>query len=105
MIDLLHVAQHASPFALGDEDSSVNGTTPDSLMDGKNANLLEDLGNEVEILYFPAGSVLVQAGETQAGESAVVLVGILHNLILFTASGLYYVIDGFLDVSSGVLFC
>ncbi|KAG0151664.1 hypothetical protein CROQUDRAFT_667702 [Cronartium quercuum f. sp. fusiforme G11] len=38
----------------------------------------EELPNEVEILYFPKDSILVKAGERHAG--------------------LYYVIDGFLDV-------
>jgi lysophospholipid hydrolase len=68
MIELLHVAQHSSPLAVGDEESSMNGTTPESVMDGKNANIVEEIGNEVEILYFSAGTTLVKAGETQAGE-------------------------------------
>ncbi|KAI9703513.1 MAG: phosphatidylcholine and lysophosphatidylcholine phospholipase [Bogoriella megaspora] len=42
-------------------------------------NVLEDLKNEVEIVYFPKDAVLVEQGERNPG--------------------LYYVIDGFLDVS------
>jgi lysophospholipid hydrolase len=60
----------------GDTDSmasasaySVNGPT----------NILEDLKHEIEIVCFPKGSVLVESGERNPG--------------------LYYVIDGFLDVS------
>jgi lysophospholipid hydrolase len=49
---------------------------------GGSANILEDLKNEVEIVYFPRGSVLVEEGERNPG--------------------LYYVIDGFLDVSASV---
>lgn len=41
-------------------------------------NLREDLSNDLEIVYFPQGSVLVEQGERHPG--------------------LYYVIDGFLDV-------
>lgn len=47
---------------------------------GGSVNILEDLKNEVEIVYFPKGSVLVEEGERNPG--------------------LYYVIDGFLDVSA-----
>lgn len=43
------------------------------------SNLANDLKDEVEIVYFPQGSVLVEEGERNPG--------------------LYYVIDGFLDVS------
>lgn len=44
-----------------------------------NPHLLEDMKEEVEIVFFPKGSVLVEQGERNPG--------------------LYYVIDGFLDVS------
>ncbi|KAG9516148.1 patatin-like serine hydrolase, partial [Aureobasidium melanogenum] len=44
-----------------------------------NMNILEDMKEEVEIVFFPKGSVLVEQGERNPG--------------------LYYVIDGFLDVS------
>ncbi|KAK5201356.1 phosphatidylcholine and lysophosphatidylcholine phospholipase [Cryomyces antarcticus] len=46
---------------------------------GGSYNILEDIKNDVEIVYFPKGSVLVEQGERNPG--------------------LYYVIDGFLDVS------
>jgi lysophospholipid hydrolase len=44
-----------------------------------NTNILEDMKEEVEIVFFPKGAVLVEQGERNPG--------------------LYYVIDGFLDVS------
>lgn len=66
---------------LNDDESSVS-----SLSSLRNADAgavgsftSMDLENEVEILYFPQGSVLVKEGERNAG--------------------LYFVIDGFLDVS------
>lgn len=46
---------------------------------GGSANAMDDLMHEVEIVFFPKGSVLVEQGERNPG--------------------LYYVIDGFLDVS------
>ena len=42
-------------------------------------NILEEVVNDVEIVFFPKDSVLVEQGERNPG--------------------LYYVIDGFLDVS------
>lgn len=42
-------------------------------------NLISDLRDDIEIVYFPTGAVLVEQGERNPG--------------------LYYVIDGFLDVS------
>ncbi|KAM5447746.1 phosphatidylcholine and lysophosphatidylcholine phospholipase [Microsporum audouinii] len=66
--------------AFGDGDSesqmsisvtSAGGTPPI-------ANLKAELSDEIEIVYFPKGSVLVEQGERNPG--------------------LYYVIDGFLDV-------
>ncbi|KWU47420.1 patatin-domain-containing protein, partial [Rhodotorula sp. JG-1b] len=66
---------------LNDDESSIS-----SLSSLRNADAgavgsftSMDLENEVEILYFPQGSVLVKEGERNAG--------------------LYFVIDGFLDVS------
>ncbi|KAF2863792.1 patatin-domain-containing protein, partial [Piedraia hortae CBS 480.64] len=47
---------------------------------GASSNLMDDLKNEVEIVYFPKGSVLIEEDERN--------------------SGLYYLIDGFLDVSA-----
>ncbi|KAJ5550266.1 Acyl transferase/acyl hydrolase/lysophospholipase [Penicillium sp. DV-2018c] len=51
--------------------TSAGGTSPIT-------NLREDLRHDIEIVYFPQGSVLVEQGERHPG--------------------LYYVIDGFLDV-------
>lgn len=51
--------------------TSAGGTSP-------LVNLREDLRDDIEIVYFPQGSVLVEQGERHPG--------------------LYYVIDGFLDV-------
>ncbi|KAJ5618809.1 Acyl transferase/acyl hydrolase/lysophospholipase [Penicillium lagena] len=51
--------------------TSAGGTSPV-------VNLREELSHDIEIVYFPQGSVLVEQGERHPG--------------------LYYVIDGFLDV-------
>jgi lysophospholipid hydrolase len=51
--------------------TSAGGTSPV-------VNLREDLRHDIEVVYFPKGSVLVEQGERHPG--------------------LYYVIDGFLDV-------
>lgn len=63
-----------------DDSESVASTSAFSV--GGTANIMEDLKNEVEIVYFPKGSVLVEEGERNPG--------------------LYYVIDGFLDVSASL---
>lgn len=55
-----------------DDDSSMTASSALSMTSN-------DLENEVEILYFPQGSTLIKAGERN--------------------SGLYFVIEGFLDVS------
>ena len=65
--------------ALDDSDSVASAST---FSVGGSAQILDDLKNEVEIVYFPQGSVLVEEGERNPG--------------------LYYVIDGFLDVSATV---
>ncbi|KAM0714370.1 hypothetical protein Q7P37_010157 [Cladosporium fusiforme] len=62
----------------GDGDSESMASASAYSITG-NANILEDLKHEVEIVCFPKGSVLVEQGERNPG--------------------LYYVIDGFLDVS------
>lgn len=64
------------PSADGDTES-MNSASALSVQG--NANILEDLKDEIEIVFFPKGSVLVEQGERNPG--------------------LYYVIDGFLDVS------
>lgn len=65
-------------------DSSVDGdsesvTSAASVSNLNAAYIAEDLRHEIEIVFFPKGSVLVEQGERNPG--------------------LYYVIDGFLDVS------
>ncbi|GAA6055892.1 hypothetical protein JCM3770_002347 [Rhodotorula araucariae] len=70
---------------LHDDDSSVTSSSALSDLRGDSPHGVAqtfasmDLENEVEILYFPKGSVLVKEGERHAG--------------------LYFVIEGFLDVS------
>ncbi|PNS20802.1 Lysophospholipase NTE1 [Sphaceloma murrayae] len=61
----------------GDLESESNGSVSAFSATG-GLTALEDLKHEVEIVYFPQGSVLVEKGERNPG--------------------LYYVIDGFLDV-------
>jgi lysophospholipid hydrolase len=63
-----------------DDTESVASMSAFSI--GGSANILEDLKNEVEIVFFPKGSILIEEGERNPG--------------------LYYVIDGFLDVSASV---
>ncbi|GAA5994555.1 lysophospholipase [Rhodotorula paludigena] len=70
---------------LHDDESSVTSSALSALRgEGAHGGAVQsfasmDLENEVEILYFPKGSVLVKEGEKNAG--------------------LYFVIEGFLDVS------
>ncbi|KPV72156.1 uncharacterized protein RHOBADRAFT_39615 [Rhodotorula graminis WP1] len=72
---------------LHDDESSVSSASASALSalgthgghGGAQSFASMDLENEVEILYFPKGSVLVKEGERNAG--------------------LYFVIEGFLDVS------
>ncbi|CAL1694396.1 unnamed protein product [Somion occarium] len=63
-----------SMLEYGDDASSMTGSTSSTMNDG----YMSGLDNEVEILFFPAGSTLAKAGETN--------------------TGLFYVIDGFLDI-------
>ena len=64
-----------SMLEYGDDGSSMTGSTTSSTM---NDGYMSGLDNEVEILFFPAGSTLAKAGEAN--------------------TGLFYVIDGFLDI-------
>lgn len=61
----------------GDTESMVSASGQ-STMSLNGQNLVEEIVNDVEIVYFPKGAVLVEQGERNPG--------------------LYYVIDGFLDV-------
>ncbi|KAF2500761.1 patatin-domain-containing protein [Lophium mytilinum] len=61
------------------DSESVASTSFSALSVAGNHNILEEIVNDVEIVFFPKGAVLVEQGERNPG--------------------LYYVIDGFLDVS------
>jgi predicted acylesterase/phospholipase RssA/CRP-like cAMP-binding protein len=61
----------------GDSESGVSASVASLSASGR--NLSEELIDDVEIVFFPKGSVLVEQGERNPG--------------------VYYVIDGFLDVS------
>jgi lysophospholipid hydrolase len=63
----------------GDTESMISGSGVSVSSVGGHQNILEDVVNDVEIVFFPKGAVLVEQGERNPG--------------------LYYVIDGFLDVS------
>lgn len=65
----------ASSVAASHQTSSFHGAGNDV-----NPKILRDLGEHIDILFFKKGSTLVKQGER--------------------SSGLYYVIDGFLDVSA-----
>ncbi|KAJ9637956.1 uncharacterized protein PV06_04537 [Exophiala oligosperma] len=64
---------------LGDGDSESVSTSMTSVNGLQGQSLHDELIDDVEIVFFPKGSVLVEQGERNPG--------------------LYYVIDGFLDVS------
>ncbi|KAF9531870.1 hypothetical protein CPB83DRAFT_867766 [Crepidotus variabilis] len=70
----------SSPFSslslldVGDETSSITAASSNGL----NGNYMTGLDNEVEILFYAAGSTLAKAGEVN--------------------TGLFYVIEGFLDI-------
>ncbi|KAK0286387.1 phosphatidylcholine and lysophosphatidylcholine phospholipase [Friedmanniomyces endolithicus] len=64
----------------GSADDTESLHSVSAYSSGGSVNILEDLKNEVEIVFFPKDSVLVEEGERNPG--------------------LYYVIDGFLDVSA-----
>ena len=63
----------------GESDSVSSLPASATSATGSSVNIQEELSNDVEIVYFPKDSVLVEQGERNPG--------------------LYYVIDGFLDVS------
>lgn len=62
----------------GDTESMISASGLSTMSGAGNHNILEEIVNDVEIVYFPKGAVLVEQGERNPG--------------------LYYVIDGFLDV-------
>ncbi|KAI9660101.1 MAG: phosphatidylcholine and lysophosphatidylcholine phospholipase [Bathelium mastoideum] len=61
------------------ETDSITSTSITTASMSAPTNLVEELRNEIEIVYFPKDAILVEQGERNPG--------------------LYYVIDGFLDVS------
>jgi lysophospholipid hydrolase len=61
-----------------------------------NADYMRGLDNEVEILYYAAGSTLAKAGEVNAGKSFTVSPQ-LHDPFGINP-GLFYVIEGFLEI-------
>jgi lysophospholipid hydrolase len=63
----------------GDTESVASASNMSTLSASGHGNLLEEVVNDVEIVHFPKDAVLVEQGERNPG--------------------LYYVIDGFLDVS------
>ena len=65
------------PSAEGESESSISASTASLPANGR--SITEELMDDVEIVFFPKGSVLVEQGERNPG--------------------VYYVIDGFLDVS------
>jgi lysophospholipid hydrolase len=66
----------------GDTESVISASNASSMGAQGHGNISEEFVNDVEIVYFPKDSVLVEQGERNPG--------------------LYYVIDGFLDVSVAV---
>ncbi|KAK4991112.1 phosphatidylcholine and lysophosphatidylcholine phospholipase [Elasticomyces elasticus] len=67
------------PFDRSTDGDTESLASVSALSTGGSTNLLEDMRNDVEIVCFPKGAILVEQGERNPG--------------------LYYVIDGFLDVS------
>jgi lysophospholipid hydrolase len=63
----------------GDTESVASASNMSTLSASGHGNLLEEVVNDVEIVHFPKDAILVEQGERNPG--------------------LYYVIDGFLDVS------
>ncbi|KAF2687554.1 lysophospholipase NTE1 [Lentithecium fluviatile CBS 122367] len=63
----------------GDSESVASASAFSTLSGVGHQNIVQEAVNDVEIVYFPKGAVLVEQGERNPG--------------------LYYVIDGFLDVS------
>lgn len=66
----------------GSQDDSDSIASASAFSMGGSTNMMDDLRNEIEIVFFPKDAVLVEEGERNPG--------------------LYYVIDGFLDVSASV---
>lgn len=85
----------SSPFGslslldAGDDNvSSVTGSSSNA------TGYMSGLDNEVEILFFSAGSTLVKTGERNTGRCFLVR----NPERLMAKIGLYYVVEGFLDI-------
>jgi lysophospholipid hydrolase len=66
----------------GDTESMISASNVSTMSAPGHGNISEDFVNDIEIVYFPKDAVLVEQGERNPG--------------------LYYVIDGFLDVSVAI---
>lgn len=69
-------------FTDGESDSAISTSAGSMAGSNHSRNLNDELIDDVEIVFFPQGSVLVEQGERNPG--------------------VYYVIDGFLDVSISI---
>ncbi|KAG6846048.1 hypothetical protein H0H87_006412 [Tephrocybe sp. NHM501043] len=84
-----------SPFGslslldINDDSSSLTTSSINS-----SGDYMSGLDNEVEILFFAAGSTLAKAGELNAGE----WLSVLMKFDAHSSVGLFYVIEGFLDI-------
>ena len=79
-----HSSAFSSPFGtlslldvVGDDSSSLTGSVSIHSM----AGYMSGLDNEVEILYFPSGSVLAQAGERNTGRFSIIYLSVWMNCI------------------------
>ncbi|KAK6532355.1 Neuropathy target esterase [Arthrobotrys megalospora] len=73
---------HIDPFEEAETESVASTAISTNSILGPGAPTLENMKDDVDIVFFPKGSVLVEEGER--------------------SPGLYYVIDGFLDITMAV---
>lgn len=94
---------------LGDEDSVMTGGSGGWAAGSGTGEAMEELENEVEILFFPKGGMLVKEGEKNAGQCPPPFPNFCRRKEWRTqakphwvpsfCSGLFFVIDGALEVS------
>lgn len=77
---------------LGDDSSSMTGGSSSINASG----YMSGLDNDVEILFFAAGSTLAKAGERNTGSCIYLSLSMLNSALF--SIGLFYVIEGFLDI-------